>query len=82
MRLSVHNEGAGLSAGEQARVFRPFERGASAARSGKRGWGIGLTLVHGIIEAHGGVVSVESTPEGGTTFTIENPMDSRPYQEG
>jgi signal transduction histidine kinase len=37
--------------------------------------------VQGIVDSHGGHISVESTPHGGTTFTILNPMDSRPYQE-
>jgi signal transduction histidine kinase len=46
MRLAIHNEGAPLSAEEQGRIFRPFERGALAEQSGKRGWGIGLTLGH------------------------------------
>lgn len=81
MRMSVHNEGPALSPEEQSRVFRPFERGSSALRSGQRGWGIGLTLVQGIVDAHGGEISVTSTPQGGTTFTIRNPMDSRPYQQ-
>jgi signal transduction histidine kinase len=81
MRLAIHNEGAPLSAEEQARIFRPFERGSSAEQSGKRGWGIGLTLVQGIVDAHGGTVQVDSTPAGGTTFTIINPMDSRAQQE-
>jgi signal transduction histidine kinase len=80
MRLSVHNQGPPLSPEEQARIFRPFERGKSARQSGKRGWGIGLTLVQGIVDAHGGTVHVESTADGGTTFTVQNPMDSRPYQ--
>jgi signal transduction histidine kinase len=80
MRMSVHNEGAALSPEDQVRIFRPFERGRSAEQSHQRGWGIGLTLVQGIIDAHGGTIGVESTPKGGTTFTIENPMDSRPYQ--
>jgi signal transduction histidine kinase len=81
MALSVHNHGPALSPDEQARIFRPFERGQSAERSGKRGWGIGLTLVQGIVDAHGGRVTVDSTPGGGTTFSVKNPMDSRPYQE-
>jgi signal transduction histidine kinase len=80
MMLSVHNSGPALSPEEQARIFRPFERGKSAERSGKTGWGIGLTLVQGIIHAHGGAVSVESTSSG-TTFLVENPLDSRRFQE-
>jgi signal transduction histidine kinase len=80
MHLSVHNEGPPLSPEEQTRIFRPFERGRSAEHREKRGWGIGLTLVRGIVDAHGGTIQVESTGAGGTTFTIINPMDSRPYQ--
>jgi signal transduction histidine kinase len=80
MTLSVHNRGPTLSPEDQARIFKPFERARSAERSGKQGWGIGLTLVQGIVNAHGGQISVDSTPDGGTTFTIANPMDSRPYQ--
>jgi signal transduction histidine kinase len=80
MHLSVHNEGPPLSLEEQTRIFRPFERGRSAEHREKSGWGIGLTLVRGIVDAHGGTVQVESTGAGGTTFSIINPMDSRPYQ--
>lgn len=80
MQLSVHNEGPPISAEEKERIFEPFERGAASSR-GRKGWGIGLTLVRGIIDAHGGNISVESD-HGGTTFTIRNPMDSSPFQKG
>jgi two-component system OmpR family sensor kinase len=80
MCLSVHNQGAALSAEEQARIFQPFERGTAAEQGAQQGWGIGLTLVQGIVDTHGGKISVESTPGGGTTFTVKNPMDSRPFQ--
>jgi signal transduction histidine kinase len=80
MSLSVHNRGPALSVEEQTRIFLPFERGKSAEQSSQRGWGIGLTLVQGIIDAHGGSITVDSTPDQGTTFMINNPMDSRPYQ--
>jgi signal transduction histidine kinase len=80
MRLSVNNHGAPLSSEEQKRILQPYERGRDARRSG-RGWGIGLTLVRGIIDAHGGTVRVLSSAEDGTTFIVENPLDSRPFQE-
>ena len=48
--------------------------------SGQKGWGLGLTLVKGIAEAHGGLVSVESSSEQGTTFFVELPLDSRYVQ--
>lgn len=68
IELLVHNHGSLLSAQDQASVFHPFQRDQAAQESGKTGWGIGLALVHGVIEAHGGEIKVESTVENGTTF--------------
>ncbi|RKH41920.1 sensor histidine kinase [Corallococcus sicarius] len=79
-RISVHNEGAPLSPDDRRRLFEPFARARSAEASSQVGWGLGLTLVRGCVEAHGGQVSVESGVEEGTTFTIEVPLDSRPFQ--
>ena len=77
VRISIHNEGAPLSAEDQRRIFEPFARARSAEASSQVGWGLGLTLVRGCAEAHGGSVSVESSAEAGTTFTLEVPLDSR-----
>lgn len=76
-RLSVHNHGTPLAPREQSRIFTAFVRGEAARSSGQRGWGIGLTLVHGLVGAHGGSVSIDSGPERGTTFTVELPTDAR-----
>jgi signal transduction histidine kinase len=43
------------------------------------GWGLGLTLVWGCAEAHGGRVDVVSLPGQGTTFKLILPYDARPY---
>lgn len=73
VELSVHNEGNPLSEVEQAELFMPYRRTASAQMSRQRGWGLGLTLVRGTVEAHGGVVSVESSEGTGTIFTVVLP---------
>lgn len=78
--LSVHNSGTPIPPEEQARLFAPFAQSQSAVARGPGGWGLGLTLVRGCAEAHGGTVRVESGPESGTTFTIELPLDARLYQ--
>jgi signal transduction histidine kinase len=76
----VHNWGNPISAEDQKRLFRPFSRTQGARASGQKGWGLGLTLVQGCAVAHGGRVDVQSTPEGGTTFTLDLPLDARPFQ--
>ena len=79
-QASVHNYGCVLSREDQTRLFEPFVRTRSAQAGGPRGWGLGLTLVHGCAEAHGGRVRVNSDAATGTTFTLELPLDARPYQ--
>ncbi|WP_141333382.1 ATP-binding protein [Myxococcus sp. AB025B] len=76
-RVSVHNEGRVLSQADQDLLFKPFSRTRSAREGPSKGWGLGLTLVWGCAQAHGGRVSIESGERTGTTFTLELPLDSR-----
>lgn len=73
VELSVQNYGKALTIEEQNELFRHLHRSDEARRSGQKGWGIGLTLVRGITEAHKGKVSVKSTLEEGTVFTLTLP---------
>ena len=81
-QISVHNFGSVIAPEDQASVFDSFTRTQDAQAKGKIGWGLGLTLVRGSSEAHGGKVTVESSVARGTTFTIHLPLDARPYQAG
>jgi PAS domain S-box-containing protein len=76
--LEVHNEGNPIAPENQANLFLPYRRIESTNVARQKGWGLGLTLVKGLAEAHGGSAAVESSPEAGTTFRIELPLDSRP----
>jgi len=78
--LSVNNKGTVIPAADQEKIFNPFHQMAST-HSGQKGWGIGLSLVKGLAEAHGGSVKVLSSENEGTTFCIYLPLDSRPHQK-
>ena len=72
--LSVHNEGAAIPAEVQAAIFQEGKRvEGRAAAADRRHQGLGLYIVERIVAAHGGSVSVHSSMEEGTTFTMRLP---------
>ncbi len=70
-RLAVRDRGIGIELADQDRIFGRFERAVSAHHFG--GLGLGLYIARQIVEAHGGVIQLASTPGNGTTFTVELP---------
>ena len=69
--VTVADNGPGLSAEDQARIFERFYRvDASRQRNSKDGSGLGLSIVDAVMRAHGGVVSVESELGKGAAFTL------------
>jgi signal transduction histidine kinase len=81
MALSVHNEGNPIPPEEIDDIFRIFERARSARDGKKEGWGLGLPFIRAVAESHGGSSVVDSSAERGTTFTIDMPLDARPFQD-
>ena len=77
VEISVHNEGSPIPLSEQQNLFEPYQRSKSAIKSGTTGWGMGLAIIKGLVEAHGGSIHVESDVKSGTTFTILLPLDLR-----
>jgi signal transduction histidine kinase len=71
--LSVHNFGPIIAPADRDLLFQQYRRTKSAEESSNTGWGIGLTLVKGVAEAHGGSVIVESSEKDGTTFGLQFP---------
>ena len=71
VRLTIADRGPGVPAAEREAVWRPFERGSQASRSGVGGSGIGLTVIREIVGEHGGRAWVEDAPGGGAAFVVE-----------
>ena len=70
--LTVRDHGIGVEEGDQRHIFERFERAVSSQNYG--GLGLGLYIVKRILEAHGGGVSVASTPGEGAAFTVDLPL--------
>jgi signal transduction histidine kinase len=72
--IAVTDHGIGIPKDEQERIFERFHRVSTGLVHDVRGSGLGLSLVHHIVDAHGGRVTVDSRPGEGSTFTIHLPM--------
>lgn len=77
-RLLVEDRGQGVDVGDRARIFQPFERGATR---GAGGAGIGLAVVRRIIDDHRGTVGVEDRSGGGARFVVELPLSEEHGEE-
>jgi len=70
VRLSISDTGKGIDPAIQERIFEPF----FTTKEKGRGTGMGLAVVHGIVKNHKGMISMKSTPEEGTVFTLYFPV--------
>ncbi|WP_265571508.1 sensor histidine kinase [Sphingomicrobium nitratireducens] len=73
VEVSVADDGPGIDAGEQARVFDRFHKAADHPTRGETALGLGLPLTRQFVEAHGGTVDLVSTPGEGTMVTLHIP---------
>ena len=71
--LSVHNTGAAIAPQHLPHLFERFYRADEARDRAQGGYGLGLSIAKSVAEAHSGKISVTSTPEAGTTFTVVLP---------
>ncbi|WP_207538650.1 sensor histidine kinase [Sabulicella rubraurantiaca] len=78
-RLTVRDQGIGISEQDRVRIFQRFERAVTRGEQG--GFGIGLWLANQLVVAMGGGISVEGAPGAGTTFTVTLPLGG-PRQAG
>jgi len=67
--VSISDDGAGISPGDERKFIEPFQTGSAA----ENGAGLGLSIVQEIMAAHGGEFIITSTPGGGTTASLRFP---------
>jgi signal transduction histidine kinase len=73
VQVAVSDHGIGIPASEVRHIFEPFFRGQEALALQIHGTGLGLSLVARVMKAHGGRITVESTPGRGSCFVLRLP---------
>jgi two-component system NtrC family sensor kinase len=72
--VEVRDTGVGIPPEVQSRIFEPF----FSTKNAESGVGLGLAVVYGIVQRHGGTIEVDSTPGRGTTFRLRLPRRPDP----
>jgi two-component system sensor histidine kinase SenX3 len=74
VEITISDKGIGIAPHDLRQIFEPFYRSRDALARRRKGTGIGLTITHYIMKAHGGGVLVQSRPGQGSTFTLRFPL--------
>ena len=72
--FEVEDTGIGIAAGDQERIFKPFEQAAGVGR--QKGTGLGLAITQRVVELMGGSIEVKSTLGKGSRFRVEIPVEA------
>ncbi len=73
VKIMVHDNGVGIPYEKQTKLFTKFYQVDASLTREKGGSGLGLSICKGIVEAHGGKISMQSTPQSGTIVTFSLP---------
>jgi two-component system cell cycle sensor histidine kinase PleC len=74
LKISVADTGIGIAEEDLERLARPFEQVESQQAKTQKGTGLGLALTKSLIELHGGVMEIKSTPGVGTVVSLTLPL--------
>ena len=77
IKVSVRDEGPGLSDDDRSKLFGEFQRLSAQPTDGEKSTGLGLSIVKKMVEAHNGTLSVESVLGSGATFIFELPLEKQ-----
>jgi two-component system OmpR family sensor kinase len=74
--MSVRDHGPGLPVDSQGNLFDRFWRAEGGRERGKAGAGLGLAIVRGVVDAHGGRITAQNAPGGGALFVVQLPTSA------
>jgi cell cycle sensor histidine kinase DivJ len=76
IEIAVTDDGIGIAREELERIVQPFYQVETSYARENEGAGLGLSIVRGLIDLHGGTLRIESAPGKGSTFRVTLPVDS------
>lgn len=78
LQFVVTDTGIGMSEEQLSQIFKPFDQGESSINRRFGGTGLGLSIAKNLLDLMGGEITVESTPEQGSRFTIQLELEAEP----
>ncbi len=78
VRITVRDNGPGIPGDIRSRIFDPF----FTTKPVGQGTGVGLSVCHGMVSAHGGSIAADDAPDGGAVFTVLLPAETAVEEDG